>query len=370
MSTKKVKEAEAVSEEVTQQSKLAEAKRALSGVKMALKKKLGDDIFTEKVIGRLPSISTGSALIDKEIGNNWLVLGRVHEIFGNTGSAKTTLATLTMINALKQYPDKFVLYMDFEQAFNLEYSRRLGLDPDDERFIFMQPSSIEDGFEIVDRMVSTGILSLVVMDSVPAMISRREMEADYDKETMAEKPRVLSRSIPKLLEPLKEANTALVFINQIRDKLSYGGGTTTPGGKAIPFFATTRLELKRSDILTEKDVAYGQVMTAIVRKNKVGRPYGTIKTDLFFGVGFNYTKEVVIIAKELGIIDGSTWLYLPEANEDGEVIKIQGVDNVVEYYNNNPDKFENLKTKIQQRLDYSLVADTVKAKDIKDEEGY
>jgi recombination protein RecA len=208
------------------------------------------------------------------------------------------------------------------------------------------------------------------MDSVPAMISRREMEADYDKETMAEKPRVLSRSIPKLLEPLKEANTALVFINQIRDKLSYGGGTTTPGGKAIPFFATTRLELKRSDILTEKDVAYGQVMTAIVRKNKVGRPYGTIKTDLFFGVGFNYTKEVVIIAKELGIIDGSTWLYLPEANEDGEVIKIQGVDNVVEYYNNNPDKFENLKTKIQQRLDYSLVADTVKAKDIKDEEGY
>ena len=91
MSTKKVKEAEAVSEEVTQQSKLAEAKRALSGVKMALKKKLGDDIFTEKVIGILPSISTGSALIDKEIGNNGLVLGRVHEIFGNTGSAKTTL---------------------------------------------------------------------------------------------------------------------------------------------------------------------------------------------------------------------------------------------------------------------------------------
>ena len=202
--------------------------RAINSIKTALKKKYGDDVFSEKTIAAMPSISTGSALIDAEIGNSGLVLGRLHEIYGDTGSGKTTLATLIAANALEQYPDKYILYIDFEQALDMRYAKLLGLNVYDERVIIVQPSSAEEGFEILYNMLNTGSVSLVVVDSIPAMLTKRELENGFDAETMAEKARFLSRAIPKLLDVLKVTKSMVLFINQVREKVGYMGVVRLP----------------------------------------------------------------------------------------------------------------------------------------------
>ena len=312
--------------------------RAINSIKMALKKKYGDDVFSEKTIAAMPSISTGSALIDAEIGNSGLVLGRLHEIYGDTGSGKTTLATLIAANALEQYPDKYILYIDFEQALDMRYAKLLGLNVHDERVIIVQPSSAEEGFEILYNMLNTGSVSLVVVDSIPAMLTKRELENGFDAETMAEKARFLSRAIPKLLDVLKVTKSMVLFINQVREKVGYMGGKTTPGGKAIPFYASTRIEIARTGVLTSSDIAFGQEVKATIRKNKVGQPFGVIETKIIFGHGFDIVGETVDIAVKRDIIHrGGAWFNTP----CGE--RFQGKAPCIDFYKTNKDKYEELR---------------------------
>lgn len=320
--------------------------RAIASAKMSLKKKFGDDLFSEKKIEPIPSISTGSALLDRELGNGGWALGRVHEIFGSSSSGKTSVVSMTCANALKQYPDKYVIYIDYEQAMNFEYAKKLGLDVEDERFIFIQSNSAEEGFETVEKLVQTGGISVVIIDSVPAMLTKAELEKGYDEMTMGSKAKFLSTSIPKLIELLKKTNTAMIFVNQVRDSLSYGGGQVTPGGKALPFFSSSRVEIKRTQILTNKEVPYGQTVKFFIRKNKVGLPFGTVETDLLFGIGFDYHLETVNLAIDMGIIrKSSSWLKMIHGNK--EELVIQGAANFADYYRDNPEDFEDLKRLIK-----------------------
>lgn len=324
-----------------QNQELAEAMSLIKSVKSSLSRKYGTDTFSDKKLEKLPSISTGSALLDEEINNKGIVLGRIHEIFGSNSSGKTTLATMLMKNALSTYKNKFVVYLDYEQAFDLNYANMLGLDVSDSRFIFLQPSSAEEGFDIFNSLIETGKVSLVVVDSVAAMLTKRELEKGFDEETMGEKARFLSKSLPKLTSSASKNNSAIVFINQVRDKIGlYTGGTTTPGGKSLPFYATTRLEIKRKSILTKSDVPYGQVVEVVVRKNKVGKPYGIIETSLIFGKGFDFLSELIDLSKSIGLIKGAAWLELPEGHCEG---KINGKEKVIQFYRENQDKFEDLK---------------------------
>ena len=320
--------------------------RAIALAKMSLKKKFGDDLFSEKKIEPLPSVSTGSALLDRELGNGGWALGRIHEIFGSSSSGKTSVVSMTCANAIKQYPDKYVVYIDYEQAMNFEYAKKLGLDVEDERFIFIQSNSAEEGFETIEKLVQTGGVSVVVIDSIPAMMTKMELEKGYDEMTMGAKAKFLSTSIPKMLDFLKRTNTALIFVNQVRDSLSYGGGQVTPGGKAVPFYSSSRVEIKRTQILTNKEIPYGQTVKFFIRKNKVGLPFGTVETDLLFGIGFDYYLETVNIAIDLGVIRKATsWLKITHAGK--EELVLQGAANAADYYRNNPEDFEDLKRMIE-----------------------
>lgn len=207
----------------------ADLKRAMSSFKTAMNKKYADgsgSIFSHDFKTKLPSISSGSAKLDALLGNDGFVLGRIHEIFGDTGSGKSSIVTMTCTNARRQYPDKYILYFDCEQAQSFGRMRSLGLDcENDEGVIFVQEQSAEAVFDILDNAVKTGGFSLIIIDSVPALMTERELKGDFDKETMAEKARFLSKSIPKILESLKKANTSLIFVNQIRDKMDMWGGS-------------------------------------------------------------------------------------------------------------------------------------------------
>lgn len=364
MSIKKTEEGQT---ELASGLTLDEANKALKAVKTAMKKTYGEDTFREKSREPLESISTGSAVIDMEIGNGGLTCGRVHEIFGSSGSGKSSLCTIVCANAMNKYPNKHVFYFDFEQAFHIDYAASLGLDVDDERFNFLQPTSADEGFDIALNVIKTGAVSLVVFDSVPAMLTKRELERGFDEETMAEKARFLSKSIPKLLEVIRQTGTVVLFVNQVRDKLSYMGGTTTPGGKALPFYCTTRLELSRTQVLTDKDIAIGQTIKCYVRKNKVGRPFGVLETNLIFWEGFDYVSEMFDVAKKLGIISGGAWVTLPEGHVDG---KLNGKNAVVEFYRNNNDKFEDLVNIVKNYSPNKEIEKSIPNEKIDEEDSY
>lgn len=319
--------------------------RAIQSAKLALKKKFGNDVFSEKTPDVMPSVSTGSTKLDTELGNEGLVLGRIHEIFGDSGSGKSTTCILLCINAMRQYPDKSVLYLDYEQAMDTRYAQQLGLDVDSDRFVFAQPTSAEEGFEIIDMMMSTNGFSICVVDSVPAMLTQQELEKGYDEFTIGSKAKFLSTSIPKLLEKCKHTNTSVIFVNQVRTNIgSYGGGSTTPGGKALPFYCTSRLEIKRTQILTKKEIPYGQTVRFNIRKNKVGRPFGVVETDLIFGKGFNPILETVDLAIQFGVIRKSaSWLKI---NHGEDELVLQGRENAVLYYESNEEHYNELYRRV------------------------
>lgn len=219
-----------------------DVKRAMTNFKTAMNKKYGEgnDIFSNGQYQEFESISSGSAILDGLLGNGGWVRGRIHEIFGASGSGKSTIVSLTCANARRQYPDKYILYVDAEQAQNFNYMKKLGLDcENDEGVVFLQMQEAENVFEVIDGAVATGAFSLVVVDSVPALMTKRELNGDYDKETMAEKARFLSKALPKLLESLKKANTTMIFVNQVRDKMDMWGGVTTPGNSVYRYYLVT-----------------------------------------------------------------------------------------------------------------------------------
>nr|DAD59867.1 MAG TPA: Protein recA [Bacteriophage sp.]DAY34804.1 MAG TPA: Protein recA [Bacteriophage sp.] len=323
----------------------------MTSFKTAMNKKYGEgnDIFSNGEYQVFESISSGSAILDGLLGNGGWVRGRIHEIFGESGSGKSTIVSLTCANARRQYPDKYILYVDAEQAQNFSYMKKLGLDcENDEGVVFLQMQEAENVFEIIDSAIATGAFSLVIVDSVPALMTKRELNGDYDKETMAEKARFLSKSLPKLLESLKKADTTMIFVNQVRDKMDLWGGQTTPGGKAIPFYCSSRVKINSTPSMRIKnssgDGFIGQTVGFTIIKNKVGSPFGVGESNLYFGIGFNRIEELIDSAISKDVFEkGGAWYTLPYCTEDGEVLKFQGKTGLKAYYEANPSELDRLQ---------------------------
>lgn len=331
-------------------------KRAITSFKTAMNKKYGKDepVFADGEIRDYKSISTGSEILNTLIGNGGLVLGRVHEVHGISGAGKSSIVTMLCANARKQYPDKFILYLDAEQAQNFKYMKALGLDcANDEGVVFVQTQKAEEVFDIIDNAVKTGGFSLVVVDSVPAMLTERELNGDFSKETMAEKARFLSKSIPKLLESLKKAETALVFVNQVRDKVDLFGGTITPGGKAIPFYSSTRIKVNSTPsmrIKDDNDKYIGQTVEFTVVKNKVGDPFGVAESDLMFWKGFDSIKELIDLGIKNKIINqsGAWFKFIPDGKEE---ISVHGKNGIYNHLTQNPEDVEWLRNIVNNNSD-------------------
>ena len=253
---------------------------------------------------------------------------------------KTSLSSIVCANAQEKYPDLAVGFVDVEHAFHPEYAKSLGLDVDS--IIFTQPDSAEEALDSVLSFVESGAFSVVVLDSVGGLQTKLQLEKGIGEATMAEVARVMSQTIPKISTAASNTGTLVIFINQIRSTLAmFGAAETTMGGKALKFFSSVRLHLRKSDVFLSGEEAIGQAITTKIVKNKVGRPFGTVVVDLLFGQGFDQYGEIATLGIEQGIISkGGSWLTLPDGTTH------QGKVNLTAALREDPEMFDEIRTKV------------------------
>ncbi len=318
-----------------------DAMRALQSAKIALKKKYGDEVFRDSSAKvNMKAISTGSPSLDRAIGIGGLPEGRIVEIFGAESCGKTSLVSILCGEAQKKYPDKYVGFVDVEHAFNPPYAASLGMQQGDDKTIFTQPSSGEEALETLLTLVETGQFSVMVLDSVGGVQTKRQLEGDIGKETMGEVARVMSQTMPKIVKAANKHGTLVIFINQQRATMDmYGPKDTTMGGKALPYFSSVRLKLRKKDPILDGTTPIGQSLEIKVIKNKVGNPFGVIESALYFHRGFDKQAELVDEAIKAGIIErAGPWFYIDKDTDDQ--LRFQGKVSVVEFYRTEPEKYQ------------------------------
>lgn len=289
------------------------------------------------------SISTGSLRLDNALGIGGLPKGTVVEIFGPESSGKTTIAIHVMAESQKL--GGVCAFVDAEHAFDKKYAEDLGVNTND--ILICQPDYGEQALEVTDRLISSGLVDVVVVDSVAALVPKGELEGEMGESKMGLHARLMSQALRKLTASVKKNNVLLIFINQLRDKIGvmYGNPETTTGGNALKFYASVRLDIRRSisekNRVMEGDVMTGNSTTVKVIKNKVAPPFRRAEFDILFGIGIDKLGEIVDVATELGIIiKGGAWLSYNDT-------KIQGKEKFKELLSDNPELAEEIKQKIK-----------------------
>lgn len=272
------------------------------------------------------------------------------EIYGASGAGKSTVSTLFCVSAQKQYPDDIVLYIDAEQAFNMDYARQLGLDVSPDKFMLIQPDDGVQALQIYEDMLETGLFSLAVVDSIPSLITKQELEGDVGDIHMAPLARLLSQTFKTIIQKLKQYNVAGVFINQIRANLGFGGDVATPGGNAVKFYPSMRLELKRVGLLTKGDNNIGQTIRVNAIKHRFGYPYSKVDINLYFGKGINKQEEILEVALDKGIITRGGAYYTFPIDASGETMKVMGKEAVGSYLAENQITMDYLETLVIESL--------------------
>lgn len=318
---------------------LAERKRALTALVTKINKKAGDQIIVDSAnIPVIDAISTGSPKVDALLGINGVAKGRLTELYGEEGSGKSTFCYMLAANAQKTYPEELVVYIDVEQACSLEYCAKLGVDLDPSRFLLVQPDSGAQALQIMEDFVESGLCSLVILDSIAALITEQELNGEAGDQFMAVLPRLLGAPIKRLTTLAKRANTACVFINQTRSTMAlHGSPTTTPGGKVLKFQASTRIEVKRIEYLKDsKDIPFGAKLRIRLIKSRFSPPHTMTECNLIFGVGIDQVIESVDVAVDKKIIvQGGAWFKVPVQGKD--LIQFQGKEKVYDYFRSDSD---------------------------------
>ena len=326
---------------------MAKQGESLDDVLAAINKKYGSGSImtlgdTKPVATNL--LSTGSLMIDKILGGG-IGLGRITELYGVESSGKSTLCL--HIAAECQKTGGTVAYIDTENALDTKYAAQLGVDV--QKLIFSQPDSAEQALEIVDMLAQSGKVNLIVLDSVAALAPQAELDGEMSDMTIGLVARLLSKSLRKITHTLNEKNCAVIFINQLRDKISTGfsmGPTEgTPGGRALKFFASQRIELRKTTAIKEGADVVGTKVKVKIVKNKISPPMKTCEIPLIFGKGFSGGDEVLDLALEFGLCLQSGAFY---TSYDGQ--RFQGKAKLKAYYEEHPDLFEELKNIVKSKL--------------------
>ena len=290
-------------------------------------------------------ISSGSLLIDKILGGNGIPYGRITEIYGAESSGKTTLCL--QFAAQCQKNGGRVAYVDVENALDVNYARHLGVNTDD--LIFTQPSSGEQALEIVDALAKSGEVNLIIVDSVAALTPQAELDGEMGDQNIGLLARLMSKAMRKLTGTLNEKNCAVIFINQIRMKINtgfmMGNPETTTGGNALKFYASQRIELKKTTSIKSGDEVIGTHVKVKCVKNKIAPPMKVCEATMIFGDGFSAKGEAIDLAVEYGFIEKSgAWM----TTHDGQ--RFQGLKKVQEYYENNTNALEELTQMVKNKL--------------------
>lgn len=288
-------------------------------------------------------ISTGSIGLDVALGIGGLPRGRVIEIYGPESSGKTTIATHVIAEAQKK--GGMCAFIDAEHAFDSAYAKKLGVDVDN--LLISQPDYGEQALEIADRLILSGALDVVVIDSVAALVPKSELEGEMGDSKMGLHARLMSQALRKLTATISKTNTICIFINQLREKIGvmFGNPETTTGGNALKFYASVRLDIRRTQQVKDGDEAIGNHVKVKVVKNKVAPPFRAAEFDIIFGEGISKTGEIIDMGTELGIIQKSGSWYSYNNDKLG-----QGRDSVKQLMVDNPELAKEIETKIREKI--------------------
>ncbi len=297
----------------------------------------------EKAEVPMEVISTGSLGLDIALGIGGFPKGRIIEIYGPESSGKTTVAIHTIAEAQKK--GGICAIIDAEHAFDSSYARRLGVDVDS--LLISQPDHGEQALEIADRLILSGAVDVVVIDSVAALVPKGELEGEMGESKMGLQARLMSQALRKLTATISKTNCCCIFINQLREKIGvmFGNPETTTGGNALKFYASVRLDIRRMSQIKDGDEAVGNRVKVKVVKNKVAPPFRLAEFDIIFGVGISKVGELIDMGVEYGIIQKSGSWFSYESNKLG-----QGRDAVKQLLLDNPEVAAEVEAKIKAKL--------------------
>lgn len=310
--------------------------------------KLSDDKIAD-----IPAISTGSLGLDIALGVGGIPRGRVTEIYGPESSGKTTLTMHCIAEAQKA--GGLAAFIDAEHAFDKVYAQKLGIDT--ENLLISQPDSGEQALEITEHLIRSGAIDIIVIDSVAALVPKSELEGEMGDSKMGLQARLMSQALRKLTGTISKTGCACIFINQLREKIGvmFGNPETTTGGNALKFYASVRLDIRRSSQIKEgADDFIGNRVRVKVVKNKVAPPFKTVEFDIMYGKGISKSGEVLDLGVALDIVNKAGSWFSYEGNKLG-----QGRDTVKQLLEDNPELMEEIEKRVKAK---------VKGEDIKEVE--
>jgi recombination protein RecA len=293
-------------------------------------------------------IPTGSIALDVALGIGGLPRGRVVEIYGPESSGKTTVALHAVANA--QAAGGVAAFIDAEHALDPDYAGALGVDTD--ALLVSQPDTGEQALEIADMLVRSGALDVIVIDSVAALVPRAEIEGEMGDSHVGLQARLMSQALRKITGALNNSGTTAIFINQLREKIGvmFGSPETTTGGKALKFYASIRLDVRRIETLKDGTDAVGNRTRVKVVKNKVAPPFKQAEFDIVYGHGISREGSLIDVGVEQGIVRKSGAWYTYDGDQLG-----QGKENVRTFLRDNPDLADEIEKKIKEKLGVGAV---------------
>lgn len=348
---KKTKKTEAITKKFGD-----ERKKALDDALKLIEKDFGKGAVMrlgERAEQKVQVMSTGSLALDIALGAGGYPKGRIIEIYGPESSGKTTVALHAVAQAQKE--GGIAAFIDAEHALDPAYAAALGVNIDE--LLLSQPDSGEQGLEIAGKLIDSGAVDLVVVDSVAALVPRAEIDGDIGDNHVGLQARMMSQAMRKLSASINKTKTIAIFINQLREKVGvmFGNPETTPGGRALKFYSSVRLDVRGNTQIKgtgdQKDSNIGKETKIKVVKNKVAPPFKTAEVEIMYGEGISRTGELIKIASDLDIINkaGAWFSY------NGEKIG-QGSENAKKYLADHPDVFDEIDHKV--RVHYGLVEET------------
>lgn len=301
--------------------------------------RLGDSEYSP-----IDVISSGSFNINKALGVGGFPRGRITEIYGPESSGKTTLALHAIAEAQKKGGN--ALFIDAEHALDVNYAKEIGVDIDN--LYICQPNCGEQALEIADKMLQSCVFDICVIDSVAALVPRAELEGEMGDSHVGLQARLMSQAMRKLTSTVARSNSVLIFINQLREKVGvmYGNPETTAGGRALKFYASVRIDVRRIETIKEGGEAVSNKVRIKVVKNKVAPPFRETTIKMAFGKGIDNDSEIIDAAVDRGyIVKSGSWYSLPSGERIG-----QGAENAKKYIEDNPDFKEELLKLISETI--------------------